>query len=205
MKKFLLMPVLAVFLVVGNLYSQKLGDVRIKNGVFETLYSQDLEQPLWIKYRSTNRPTNVNRGTMDFYKEPNVKTSDAADYYKNIYDKGHGAPAATFSDNMENLKQTFSYLNSILQDQFLNRGEWRLLEEQERRWDDKENLTVLITVHFDNPVKRIPTNTAIPSYLEKHIYFETQKEWKCFVFLNQKPKFGWEDLGKFCKPEEHIK
>jgi DNA/RNA endonuclease G (NUC1) len=205
MKKFLLMPVLAVFLFVGNLYSQKLGDVKVKNNVFEVLYSQDLEQPLWIRYRSTNRPTNVNRGSMDFYKEPNIKTSDGDDYFKNIYDKGHGAPAATFSDNMENLKQTFSYLNSILQDQYLNRGEWRLLEEQERKWDDTENLTVLITVHFDNPVKRIPTNAAIPSYIEKHIYFEGQKMWKCFVFLNEKPKIGWQDLGKFCKPSEHAK
>ena len=106
---------------------------------------------------------------------------------------------------MENLKQTFSYLNSILQDQYLNRGEWRLLEEQERKWDDTQNLTVLITVHFDNPVKRIPTNAAIPSYMEKHIYFESDKKWKCFVFLNEKPKFGWEQLGKLCKPEEHIK
>ena len=199
------MPVLAVFLFVGDLYSQKLSDVRIKNNVFEVLYSQDLEQPLWIRYRSTNRPTNVNRGSMDFYKEPNIKTSDGDDYFKNIYDKGHGAPAATFSDNMENLKQTFSYLNSILQDQYLNRGEWRLLEEQERKWDDTENLTVLITVHFDNPVKRISTNTAIPSYIEKHIYFEGQKMWKCFVFLNEKPKIGWQDLGKFCKPSEHAK
>ena len=205
MKKFLLTPVLAVFLFVGNLYSQKLSDVRIKNGVFETLYSQDLEQPLWIKYRSTNRPTNVNRGTMDFYKEKDVKTSDAEDYKANIYDKGHGAPAATFSDNMENLKQTFSYLNSILQDQYLNRGEWRLLEEQERKWDDTENLSVLITLHFDNPVKRIPTNAAIPSHLEKHIYFETQKIWKCFVFLNQKPKYEWEDLGMICTPDKHKK
>ena len=79
-------------------------DVRIKNEVFEVLYSQSLEQPLVIKYRSLNRPTNVNRGAMDFYKEPNIKTSDAADYKSNIYDKGHGAPAATFSDNMVNLK-----------------------------------------------------------------------------------------------------
>ena len=199
------MPVLAVFLFVGDLYSQKLGDVKVKNNVFEVLYSQDLEQPLWIKYRSTNRPTNVNRGSMDFYKEPNIKTSDGDDYFKNIYDKGHGAPAATFSDNMENLKQTFSYLNSILQDQYLNRGEWRLLEEQERKWDDTENLTVLITVHFDNPVKRIPTNAAIPSYIEKHIYFEGQKMWKCFVFLNEKPKFKWSQLEKICEPFEHKK
>ena len=41
-------------------------DIRVKNDVFEVLYSQSLEQPLIIKYRSTNRPTNVNRGAMDF-------------------------------------------------------------------------------------------------------------------------------------------
>ena len=200
MKHLLLISLLFISTFVG--YSQ---DVKIKNNVFETLYSQSLEQPLWIRYRSTNRPTNVNRGTMDFYKEANVKTSDADDYAKNIYDKGHGAPAASFSDNMENLKQTFSYLNCILQDQYLNRGEWRLLEEQERRWDDTENLTVLITLHFDNPVKRIPTNAAIPSHLEKHIYFEGQKKWRCFVFLNEKPKFKWEQLEKLCEPNEHNK
>jgi endonuclease G len=178
-------------------------DVRIKNEVFEVLYSQSLEQPLIIKYRSTNRPTNVNRGAMDFYKEPNIKTSDAADYKSNIYDKGHGAPAATFSDNMINLKQTFSYLNCIMQDQYLNRGEWRLLEEQIRKWDDTENITVLIKTFFDTPVKRVPTGAAIPSYLQKHIYFEKSNKWRCFVFLNQKPKFHWDELEMICEEEDH--
>jgi DNA/RNA endonuclease G (NUC1) len=199
MKKLLLITGLLFFSL--TLLSQD--TIRVKNNVFEVLYSQNLEQPLWIKYRSSNRPTNVNRGSMDFYTEKGIKTSDAEDYVKNIYDKGHGAPAATFSDNMENLKQTFSYLNCILQDQYLNRGEWRLLEEQERKWDDNENLTILITLHFDNPVKRIPTNAAIPSYLEKHIYFEKQNKWKCFVFLNEKPKYKWDLLEKICNSKEH--
>jgi len=178
-------------------------NVRIKNDVFDVLYSQSLEQPLIIKYRSTNRPTNVNRGAMDFYKEPNIKTSDADDYKANIYDKGHGAPAATFSDNMVNLKQTFSYLNCIMQNQYLNRGEWRLLEEQIRKWDDTENITVLIKTFFDTPVKRVPTGAGIPSYLQKHIYFEKQNKWKCYVFLNEKPKFSWEELEMLCDDVDH--
>jgi DNA/RNA endonuclease G (NUC1) len=202
MKKCLISLLLTLVAIIS--YSQDITqNIIIKNNVFEVLYSQSLEQPLKIKYRSTNRPTNVNRGSMDLYKESNIKTSDADDYKANIYDKGHGAPAATFSDNQENLKQTFSYLNCILQDQYLNRGEWRLLEEQERKWDDTENLTVLITVHFDNPVKRIPTNAAIPSHLQKHIYFETQKKWKCYVFLNEKPKFKWSELEMICPPSDH--
>ncbi len=197
MKQFLLSLMLLISVTVSA------QNITIKNNVFEVLYSQDLEQPLVIKYRSTNRPTNVNRGTMDFYKEPNVKTSDAEDYKANIYDKGHGAPAATFSDNMENLKQTFSYLNCIMQDQYLNRGEWRLLEEQERKWDDNENLTIIIKSFFDTPAKRVATGAAVPSHLQKHIYFEKQGKWRCFVFLNQKPKFKWEELEMLCPPSDH--
>lgn len=177
--------------------------VRVKNQVFEVLYSQNLESPLWLKYRSTNRPTNVNRGTMDFYTEKNIKTSDANDYAKNIYDKGHLAPAASFSDNMENLKQTFSYLNCMMQDQYQNRGEWRLLEEQERKWDDVEPLTIIIKVFFDKVPKRVPTNAAIPSHMQKHIYFEKSNKWKCFVFLNEKPKFKWSELEMICDPSDH--
>jgi endonuclease G len=199
MKKILVL--LVGLFITSTSFSQD--TIRIKNNVFEVLYSQNLEQPVWIKYQSINRPTNVNRGTMDFYTEKGIKTSDGADYLKNIYDKGHGAPAATFSDNMENLKQTFSYLNCILQDQYLNRGEWRLLEEQERKWDDTENLTVLIKIFFDNPVKRLSTNAAIPSHLQKHIYFEKQKRWRCFVFLNERPKFKWDQLEMICDPKDH--
>lgn len=199
MKKILVL--FGVLIISLTSFSQD--EIRIKNNVFEVLYSQNLEQPLWIKYQSTNRPTNVNRGTMDFYTEKSVKTSDANDYLKNIYDKGHGAPAATFSDNMENLKQTFSYLNCIMQDQYLNRGEWRLLEEQERKWDDTENLTIIIKSFFDTPAKRVPTGAAVPSHLQKHIYFEKQKVWKCYVFLNQKPKFKWNELEMVCDPSDH--
>jgi len=179
-------------------------NVKVKNQVFEVLYSQDYEQPLWIRYNSINRPTNVNRGTMDFYTEKGIKTSDGDDYKANIYDKGHGAPAASFSDNIENLKQTFSYLNCILQDQYLNRGEWRLLEEQERRWDDSENLIVLIKLEFGSPIKRIPTNAAIPTVLYKHIYFEKQKKWKCYKFLNVKPTVKWEQSEAVCNGKDHI-
>jgi DNA/RNA endonuclease G (NUC1) len=200
MKKiFVLLP----FLLISLVSFGQLPDVRVKNGVFDILYSQSLEQPLIIKYRSLNRPTKVNRGHMDFYKEPNIKTSDGEDYKGNVYDKGHGAPAATFSDNEANLKQTFSYLNSIMQNQYLNRGEWRMLEEQIRKWDDTEPITVLIKVFFDTPVKRVPTGAAIPSYLQKHIYFEKQKKWKCFVFLNEKPKFHWDELEMICEPADH--
>jgi endonuclease G len=199
MKRILLF--LGLLLIGSTSFAQD--TIRVKNNVFEVLYSQKLEQPLWLKYRSTNRPTNVNRGSMDFYTEKNIKTSDGEDYKANIYDKGHLAPAASFSDNMENLKQTFSYLNCMMQNQFQNRGEWRLLEEQERKWDDNENLTVIIKVFFDKVPKRVPTNAAIPSHMQKHIYFEKSKQWRCFVLLNEKPRFKWSEVEMLCDPNDH--
>jgi DNA/RNA endonuclease G (NUC1) len=173
--------------------AQSLKDIQVKNQVFSVTYSQSLEQPLELTYRSTNRPTNVNRGSMDFKTVPNIHTSNSEDYAKNVWDKGHLAPAATFSDNMENLSTTFSYLNCALQNQYLNRGEWRLLEEQERKWDDKENLTVKITLDFDKSCLVIPTGATVPKGFTKHIYFETTKRWECYYFLNERPEKKWNE------------
>jgi DNA/RNA endonuclease G (NUC1) len=198
------LTLLFFILTIQSLLAQtKRDSVLVETPVFTVMYSETLEQPLWIKYRSTNRPTNVNRGHMNFYKEKDVHTSDDADYKTNVYDKGHGAPAATFSDNEENLKQTFSYLNSIMQNQYLNRGSWRMLEEQERKWDDEEPLTVIIKTYFDKSVKRVPTGAAIPDHMEKHIYFENSKQWRCYVFLNQRPEYEFERAGMLCKSEKH--
>lgn len=202
MKKLLTL-ILSFALLSVNGQSKLRDSVKITNNVFTVIYSEKLEQPLWLKYRSTNRPTNVNRGSMDFYGEKEIKTSDNDDYKNNLYDKGHLAPAATFSDNMENLKQTFSYLNSALQNQYLNRGEWRLLEEQERKWDDKEPLTVIVKSFFDKDSKKLPSGATVPSHFQKHIFFEKSKKWKCFVFLNEKPKFAWEQLEMVCEPKDH--
>jgi endonuclease G len=202
MKKLLTL-ILSLVVLSANSQTKLRDSVKVTNDVFTVIYSEKLEQPIWLKYRSTNRPTNVNRGSMDFYSEKLIKTSDNEDYKNNIYDKGHLAPAATFSDNMENLKQTFSYLNSALQNQYLNRGEWRLLEEQERKWDDNEPLTIIVKSFFNRDSKKLTSGATIPSYFQKHIFFEKSKKWKCFVFLNEKPKYSWAELEMICEPQDH--
>lgn len=175
-------------------FSQQLREqVTVTTPIFTVIYSEVKEQPITLTYRSTNRPKNVDRGSMNFYTEADYHTSDNADYYRNIYDKGHLAPAATFSDSIENLKQTFSYLNCALQDQYLNRGEWRLLEEQERIWDDESDLTVKIELIWDEGYIILPTGGHVPTDMIKHIYFEKTGSWKCFEFENVKPVEGWEE------------
>lgn len=199
MKKLSILVILAFSLLISTSSTTQKDVVHIKNDVFEVMYSQKLEQPLTLTYRSTNRPTNVNRGSMDFYTEKDIHTSDGADYAKNIYDKGHLAPAATFSDNMENLKKTFSYLNCALQDQYMNRGEWRILEEHERIWDDVEPLTIKVELIFNNKCVILPTGATVPNFFVKHIYFEKSKKWSCYKFENKKPTKKWTEHQIMCK------
>lgn len=195
MKKILI-PTFLLLLLTSGLDRP---DIMVDKKIYQVKYSQSLEQPISLTYKSSNRPTNVNRGSMDFYTEPNIHTSDSKDYAKNVFDKGHLAPAATFSDNMENLKTTFSYLNCALQDQYLNRGEWRLLEEEERKWDDKEPLTVKVDLHFNKKSIVLPTGATVPQGFTKHIFFEKSKVWKCYYFDNSKPIKEWEAHKIACK------
>ncbi len=123
-----------IFLFFQNsIYSQDIGLrelVIVENKVFKVWYNEIYEQPIKLKYKSIDNVKKADRKSMDFYKDDSIHTSDDKDYYKNIWDKGHLAPAASFSDTKENLKITFSYLNCSLQNQYLNRGQWRLLEAQ---------------------------------------------------------------------------
>lgn len=173
-------------------------EVIVENNVFKVWYSEVKEQPTKLIYTSTDRPKNVDRGSMNFYTEDDVYTSNNADYYNNIWDKGHLAPAATYSDSMVNLKQTFSYLNCALQNQYLNRGEWRLLEEEEREWDDIENLTITVELEWNGDYEVLPTGGHIPTHMIKTIYFETSGTCRKFRFPNEKPTQGWEEYEVDC-------
>ena len=167
--------------------------VIVESEIFKIEYNEILEQPVWVEYTVQCPLPGVDRGSMDFYTEKDVYTSDSKDYYRNIYDKGHLAPAATYSDTMENLKKTFSYLNCALQDQYLNRGEWRLLEEEERKWDDQSNLTVTVELVFDKGHIVLPTGGHVPTDMIKHIKFDKTGSYRCFEFENVKPTKSWKE------------
>ena len=74
--------------------------VIIKTDIFTVTYSETKEQPISLTYKSSNRVKNVDRGSMDFHTEDEYHTSDKHDYYANVWDKGHLAPAATYSPSV---------------------------------------------------------------------------------------------------------
>jgi len=175
---FLLLPLLS--------FSQLRDSVYVKTDIYEVMYSETLEQPLWVKYQVQCTGPGASRKGMDFYTEKEYKTSDAKDYAYNEWDKGHMAPAAAFNCTREMLYKTFSYLNCSLQHEKLNRVHWRLLEEYERLLAVVEGpVNVEIKVVFNEIPKRVLGGAAIPLAYLKTI--KTSKKVLKFYFLNEAP------------------
>ena len=108
---------------------------------------------------------------MDFWVPEGINTSDDEDYKNNVWDKGHLAPAAAFSCDEETLLKTFSYLNSALQHEGLNRGQWSRLESFERaaaNFFGKE-VKVRVDVLFEGKLKVLSSGATIPSGFRKTI------------------------------------
>jgi endonuclease G len=186
--KNLLLSILLIFLWGCTAEAQDLdGELRdsvtIENEIFKIGYSEVLENPLWVEYQVLCPKPGVSRGGMDFYEVDGIHTSDDADYYKNEWDKGHMAPAAAFNCTKEMLLLTFSYVNSAVQHESLNRGVWNKLEEFERNLANFYEVRVRIDVIFGDNPKRLPSNAAIPTHFKKTISFDGREE--VFIFPNE--------------------
>jgi endonuclease G len=181
MKKLLLLLLLPL---VG--FGQLRDSIYVKTDIYEVMYSEKLEQPLWVKYTVACTGAGASRKGMDFYTDKKIHTSDAKDYAFNVYDKGHCAPAADFNCTREMLFKTFSYLNCTLQNDKLNRVHWRLLEDYERLLAYTEGpVNVEIRMVFDKNPKRVPAGAAIPSAFYKII--KTRSKKVTFFFKNEPP------------------
>jgi endonuclease G len=184
MKRLLLLLLLLPAIVFGQLRDC----VNVKTAIYEVNYSEKLEQPTWIKYTVLCPTGTASRAGMDFYTNDTIKTSNNDDYVKNLYDKGHLAPAADFNCTKEMLYQTFSYLNCALQNQYLNRGVWRMLEEYERELAKTETVTVTIDLVFSKKSIKLPTGATVPDGFYKTIRLEKSKKTYKYYFANEAPK-----------------
>ena len=174
-------------LITFTSFSQKVlrDSIMVKTPMFEIVYSEKLEQPKFIRYIVQCPNGTAPRTGMDFYVCDSIKTSDGKDYENNIYDKGHLAPAADFNCTKEMLFSTFTFLNCCLQDQYLNRGTWRLLEVHERELAKTSTVKVKIVLVFDKKSIKLPTGATVPSGFYKYITVngKTTK----YFFKNEKP------------------
>jgi len=180
MKKLLLL-----FLFPISLFGQLRDSVYFNNNNFIVNYSETLEGPRSIRYTVLCPTGTASRSGMEFYTEKTIKTSDHKDYEANEWDKGHMAPAASFNCNRDMLYGTFTYVNSSLQQQSLNRGVWKKLEVRERELATQGPVQVFIRVEYPANPRRVPTNAAIPTGYYKEVKVGNKRE--CYYFKNVAP------------------
>jgi DNA/RNA endonuclease G (NUC1) len=177
-------------LINSVLFSQN--DTFVKRPSFEVLYSQQKKQPIRLKYVVVSKPCNATRKGMDFYTEKGIITSNNKDYAKNVWDKGHYAPAASFCESKELIHSTFSYLNCALQHYKLNRGPWKNLETQERVWAKSDSVTVIIETVYDEKPNLTPNGADIPDSFTKVIHIHATGEIRRYSFPNTECKGDFE-------------
>lgn len=176
------------------LFGQVKDTVYVKSPIFEVIYSQKFQQPIQLTYNVECPKNGVKRTGFDFYTNDSIITSDDNDYYNNVWDKGHLAPAASFNCDRETLKLTFTYLNCALQHQGLNRGPWKDLETFERNLAKVfPDLCVTIDVIFDDECEVLPTGATVPKGFVKKIKFDNKII--SFYFPNEDLlKYDWNEF-----------
>jgi endonuclease G, mitochondrial len=148
----------------------------VQTDIFEVCYSSQKQQPLWLSYEVECLTGGFSRKGLNFKKDKQFTgvTSDNADYYKNVWDKGHLAPAADFNCSYEKLRSTFNYLNCALQHEKLNRGPWKSLEKYERKLAEMHTVQVKVVLEFAE--NWLPTGALVPSYFIKILSYNNRVE-----------------------------
>jgi DNA/RNA endonuclease G (NUC1) len=98
------------------------------------------------------------------------------------------------------LYATFTYINSSLQHQSLNRGVWKKLEVRERELALKSQVKVFIRIEYLPTPIRVAAGAAIPLGYYKEIKVGNNRE--CYYFKNVQPNTS--DLENYKCPCRNV-
>lgn len=133
---------------------------------FTISYHDTWKMPQWVAwYLTTERVEGKEKRTDDFLTDPDLPThvlSEDSDYRNSRYDRGHMAPAGDMKWSEQAMMESFYMSNICPQAPNLNRGDWRILEENCRKWTQKHQTPLYIVcgplVEAEKKHKRIGRN-----------------------------------------------
>lgn len=143
-------------------------DLLLSRRGFAVGYSRRRRQAIWVSYLLTaeclERPP-VRRSNV-FQADPEVRSRPVRprDYTRTGYDRGHLVPAADMTYCAETMEHSFFMTNISPQLPGCNRGIWKRLESQVRRWALRERKLYVITgpVFADNSGTMGKTDIPVP-------------------------------------------
>ena len=123
-------------------------------------YSSRYRQAVWVSYilSAGHLALPQLKRTAKFQADPAVRKDPvrSQEYDRSGFDRGHLAPAADMTYSFETMRNSFYMTNISPQLPGCNRGIWKRLETQVRRWAAKEGELYVITGPiFDRKPKRM--------------------------------------------------
>lgn len=190
---------MVVILLAVSCSCQSIGDVTISEVEIETgslipisegelvehlnyqlSYSEENEGALWVLYHLT--PEYINGPGVrknNFKEDPTISTGSASleDYKGSGYDRGHLCPAASMTINQQAMDESFFMSNMSPQHPSLNRGRWKSLETQVRKWvESMDDIYVVSGAIYNEMVEVIgENNVTVPKYYYKVIWDNNDK------------------------------
>ena len=111
-------------------------------------YNEQRRNPNWVAYELTAEEASGSepRGN-DFVPDPMVdgRQANDNDYKKSGWDRGHLAPAADMKWSAQAMEESFYLSNISPQNNNLNRGVWKSIEEKVRDWAVKYGSVLVVT------------------------------------------------------------
>lgn len=160
----------------------------LEYSAFSLGYHEVHEQAAWVAYLlPREHALNMHERRNNFRTDPGLPTGSAspADYTRSGYDRGHLAPAADFDYDRKALSESFFMTNISPQFPAFNRGGWKELEDQVRKWaTEYDSLHVITGPVLEEGLKKIGENrVSVPKYFYKIILDSRQPEIKMIGFL----------------------
>ena len=175
----------AVFLLLTILWQTVTGlefgipsesDLLLEKQGFSMGYSHEFRQAVWVAYTLTAKELQAKqvRRKNTFKADPAVKRRPVhpGEYAGTGYDKGHLAPAADMTYSLASMDNSFLMSNISPQLPGCNRGIWKRVENQVRRWAIQEKRLHIITgpVFGATPETMKKTSIPVPIAFYKVIY-----------------------------------
>lgn len=180
---------------LNYLPTQELGDQLIEHHYYTMSYSTKHKNAEWVAYELWGARLDLSSGVerQNFKMDPNVESeASSSDYTNSGYDRGHLVPAHDMDFNKKAMSESFYMTNVSPQVPDFNRGIWKKLEGEVRKWAKNEKRLYVITgpllrkrVRESNRLN--PTGPTIPRGFFKIVvdYEGTEKKGIAFMFKNK--------------------
>jgi endonuclease G len=181
MKKTILLLLLS--LVSITLCAQYKADTAIKNEAYTAYVNKELGQSVYVKYKLYKGGGKCQRAT-NWINDTKLKLVNENQYKGTIYDKGHLANAEDFAYDCHLDSLTFRDYNRLPQTRKLNRGIWKVNENEVRALSQNDSLMVYCGGFWD-PANKVVNEMKVPNFCWKVVYSLSQKKViMCNVFTN---------------------